>query len=93
MSVEKPGWRALPIAATIPTPSTSRSYRTGEWRTSKPILDTAKCTNCLICWIYCPEPTIKQGEKHVEIDYTYCKGCGICASECPVKAITMVAEE
>ncbi|RLG69799.1 MAG: pyruvate ferredoxin oxidoreductase, partial [Candidatus Iainarchaeum archaeon] len=22
----------------------------------------------------------------------YCKGCGICASECPVKAISMVEE-
>lgn len=27
-----------------------------------------------------------------EIDYDYCKGCGICANECPTKAIEMVPE-
>jgi pyruvate ferredoxin oxidoreductase delta subunit len=27
-----------------------------------------------------------------EIDYRYCKGCGICAEECPTKAIAMVDE-
>ena len=29
----------------------------------------------------------------VQVDYDYCKGCGICASECPQKAYTMVTEE
>jgi len=27
------------------------------------------------------------------VDYDYCKGCGICASECPKEAYTMVTEE
>ncbi|MGC8974292.1 MAG: 4Fe-4S binding protein, partial [Thermoproteus sp.] len=31
------------------------------------------------------------GQK-IKIDYTYCKGCGICAHECPTKAIEMVPE-
>ncbi len=29
----------------------------------------------------------------VRINYDYCKGCGICAEECPVKAIKMVPEK
>ncbi|MCK4909669.1 MAG: 4Fe-4S binding protein, partial [Planctomycetes bacterium] len=37
---------------------------------------------------------VKDG-KVVEFDLKYCKGCGICAEECPAKgkAITMVPEE
>jgi len=46
-----------------------------------------------MCWVHCPEPAIKRLEDDkVEIDYDYCKGCGICAEVCPVKAITMVME-
>ncbi|MCK5213503.1 MAG: 4Fe-4S binding protein, partial [Dehalococcoidia bacterium] len=28
----------------------------------------------------------------VSIDYDYCKGCGVCANECPTQAITMQRE-
>ncbi len=32
-------------------------------------------------------------DKEVLFDYRYCKGCGVCANECPVQAIEMVKEE
>lgn len=64
---------------------------TGEWRVFRPVKYDTKCNNCLICWVYCPEACIsKQG---IEIDYQYCKGCGICAEECPTGAIEMVKED
>jgi len=28
----------------------------------------------------------------IGIDYEHCKGCGICARECPRKAVSMVEE-
>lgn len=64
---------------------------TGEWRVFRPVKDDGKCNNCLLCWVFCPEATISKDG--LEIDYQYCKGCGICAVECPTGAIVMVKEE
>ena len=63
-----------------------------DWRTFRPEVDAEKCTGCQICWIYCPEHTIRMIERKSVIDYNYCKGCGICAEECPAGAIIMVNE-
>jgi len=65
--------------------------KTGLWRTSKPMVNESKCIKCVICWAFCPETTIIRHEDNsVSIDYEYCKGCGVCANECPTKAIDMV---
>ena len=32
------------------------------------------------------------GDKVADIDYCFCKGCGVCAQVCPVKAIKMEKE-
>jgi 2-oxoacid:acceptor oxidoreductase delta subunit (pyruvate/2-ketoisovalerate family) len=43
--------------------------------------------------MYCPEPAILWDEVGgYTFDYRYCKGCGICARECPYDAISMVEE-
>ncbi|MBD3351845.1 MAG: 4Fe-4S dicluster domain-containing protein [Candidatus Lokiarchaeota archaeon] len=84
-------WKELtPIPISFP----DNAMQTGNWRSFRPVLDKEKCTKCGICWLYCPEGTIKQGEDgYYVIDLTYCKGCGICAHECPVGAMEMVTEE
>jgi pyruvate ferredoxin oxidoreductase delta subunit len=73
--------------------------RTGDWRSLRPVIDHAKCipslkkkSSCMLCWLYCPEGVVKSTIP-VEIDLDYCKGCGICAEECPAKAINMVRED
>jgi len=80
------------MAATITEPGSSLKYKTGDWRAFKPVVDERKCVNCLICWIYCPDGAIVRQEKWVAINYDYCKGCGICAQECPKQAIKMEEE-
>jgi pyruvate ferredoxin oxidoreductase delta subunit len=74
-------------------PGSSEEFKTGDWRTEKPIVDFDKCIHCLICWIYCPDSSIEVTDgKLAEIIYDFCKGCGICAEECPKDAITMESE-
>lgn len=91
---QQKGWREIPIGTRIEVPGNAREYKTGDWRTFKPIRDNDKCTNCLFCWIYCPDGAIPvEDGKVADIDYDYCKGCGICAFECPVDAIEMVLDE
>jgi pyruvate ferredoxin oxidoreductase delta subunit len=86
-------WKELEEAAVVKG-GTSSSYIVSGWRVKRPVINEAKCTNCLICWIYCPEPAIvRHSEGKVTIDYDHCKGCGICETECPLKAIEMGREQ
>lgn len=61
-------------------------------RTFRPIIDAQKCVKCLRCFLLCPDGVIDKSGDMLEIDYDYCKGCGICAKECKINAITMKKE-
>jgi pyruvate ferredoxin oxidoreductase delta subunit len=67
---------------------------TGDWRTERPVFDNDKCNACGFCYIFCPTQRIVDHEDgiHYTAVLDYCKGCGICAKECPKDAIAMVAE-
>jgi pyruvate ferredoxin oxidoreductase delta subunit len=62
-------------------------------RTFRPVIDHAKCVKCLRCYVLCPDAAIAKSGEKIEIDLTFCKGCGVCAYECKPKAITMAKEE
>ena len=87
-------WKDLEIGFIVTEPGSASQYRTGDWRSQRPVFDLDKCNKCGLCYIFCPEGCISQnGEGYFEADMYYCKGCGICATECPRKVITMVEEE
>ncbi len=71
-------------------PGSFNENKTGSWRVFKPQYDKEKCTMCNFCWFYCPEGCIDRKGDRMEVDMDYCKGCGICANECPAEAIKMV---
>jgi 2-oxoacid:acceptor oxidoreductase delta subunit (pyruvate/2-ketoisovalerate family) len=58
-------------------------------------LSCGDCFSCDNCYGVCPDnAVIKLGpEKQYEIDLDFCKGCGLCAAECPCGAIEMVPEQ
>jgi 2-oxoacid:acceptor oxidoreductase delta subunit (pyruvate/2-ketoisovalerate family) len=58
-------------------------------------LSCGNCMACDNCYGVCPDNAVLKigtGAYDYEIDLDYCKGCGICASECPVGAIRMDPE-
>ncbi len=57
-------------------------------------LSCGNCFECDNCFGVCPDnAVIKLGPSaRYEIELDFCKGCGICAQECPCGAIDMVPE-
>lgn len=62
------------------------------------------CPACDNCWVFCPDVAVHKafradgsrdpsvaGDQLYYVDYDYCKGCGLCASECPRACIVMRA--
>ena len=57
-------------------------------------LSCGNCFECDNCYALCPDNAVKKlgpGRKY-EFNYDFCKGCGVCALECPAGAIKMVPE-
>ncbi len=76
-------------------PSESKGDKTGSWRTLvRPRYLQKDCIACRMCLLICPEGCVSGKEKNTfNVDYTFCKGCGVCADICPKKDIAMEPEE
>ena len=71
-----------------------KTFERESWRTFKPVIDKKKCIKCYKCWLHCPDASYTIDEDGFpKCDSKTCKGCGICASVCPVKCIKMVREK
>ncbi|MHA2341994.1 MAG: 4Fe-4S dicluster-binding protein [Candidatus Hodarchaeales archaeon] len=90
-------WVAEKWGGSTPAGS-AKFFRTGDWAAQQPHLIVENCINCFKCYFYCPDSAITMeegadGKAYPKFDYFYCKGCEVCAHECPgrkgVKAIVM----
>ena len=53
------------------------------------------CFDCGNCYMYCPDNAVKISPSagKYEFDLDFCKGCGLCAKECPCHYILMTLEK
>ncbi|HDS08584.1 MAG TPA: ferredoxin [Firmicutes bacterium] len=88
--MKEKNWKEIPIGGLILEAGNAREYKTGDWRTFRPVWFEDKCIHCFQCWANCPDSSILiKDDKMTGIDYDHCKGCGICAKICPKQAIEM----
>jgi NADPH-dependent glutamate synthase beta subunit-like oxidoreductase len=74
----------------------------GELDASNALFEARRCLSCGNCFAcdncygVCPDNAVVKlgpGAPYAyEIDYDFCKGCGICVAECPCGALKMVPE-
>jgi NADPH-dependent glutamate synthase beta subunit-like oxidoreductase len=80
---------------------TSKKEVYGNLSTEQALREAERCFSCGMCdqcdncFLFCPDSSVvKQAEGRINIiDLEYCKGCGICANECPIGVMKMEKEE
>lgn len=85
----------LTIGGNIYEAGNARNFKTGDWRSMRPVFHADKCKQCGLCFPVCPEnsiPVNKETCNRTDFNFDYCKGCGVCAKVCPFGAITMEEE-
>jgi len=43
-------WQELEVGATIVTPGNAAEYKSGDWRSMRPVVDNKKCIKCGTCY-------------------------------------------
>lgn len=64
----------------------------GDWRAMRPVVARERCVKCAVCWATCPVQCVVERLHWFDINLAACKGCGLCAQECPHRAISMIEE-
>jgi len=87
-------WKEITKGGTISAAGNAHQFKTGDWRSMKPVWLVDKCKQCLLCYPVCPDTSILINEegKRIDFDFDHCKGCGVCVKVCPFKAIDFVEE-
>ena len=87
-------WQDLTPGGVITQSGNAQEFKTGDWRSIKPVFLSEKCKQCGLCYPVCPDNSIPVGPdgNRTDFNYDYCKGCGVCAKVCPFGAIEMSKE-
>ena len=82
-------YQGLTIGGNIYTAGNAKEFKTGDWRSQKPIWIEEKCKQCGLCFPVCPDDAIPvtKDQKRTDFNYDACKGCMVCLKACPFNAI------
>jgi len=91
---EEVTWKEITPGGIIEDSGNADDFKTGDWRSMRPIWHEDKCKHCMFCFFVCPDSSIiVEDGKMKGIDYNHCKGCGVCTEACPFKAFDFVEEK
>ncbi|SET17625.1 pyruvate ferredoxin oxidoreductase delta subunit [Natronincola peptidivorans] len=86
-------WKDICPGGTVAYPGSADLFKTGDWRSMKPVFKAGECKQCLLCVPVCPDSSIPvKDKKRLDFDFDHCKGCGVCVKVCPFNAIDFIKE-
>lgn len=87
-------WKEVSRAGIIYDAGNAEDFKTGSWRSMRPVYHADKCKQCMVCFFMCPDSSIlAEDGKVTGIDYEHCKGCGVCVDACPFDVFDFIKEE
>ena len=87
-------WKEITHGSHVFEAGNAVNFKTGDWRSEKPVFIAEKCRHCLLCFPVCADAAIPVVEgKRVNFDLHHCKGCGVCYKVCPLKDKAIIWEK
>jgi len=87
--VKLESWKNMSHGAHVFEAGNAVNFKTGDWRSEKPVFIADNCKQCLLCFPVCPDSAMILDDKGLMqgFDFDFCKGCLCCMAVCPFNAI------
>jgi pyruvate ferredoxin oxidoreductase delta subunit len=87
--VKLDSWKNMPVGAHVLEAGNAKTFKTGDWRSLKPVFIAENCKHCLLCFPVCPDSAVLLDDegKMLGFNMDFCKGCMCCKEVCNFKAI------
>ena len=82
-------WKEITHGSHVFEAGSAKGFKTGDWRSRKPIFKADKCKQCMLCFPVCPDSAVVLNDsgQMTGFDLDFCKGCLVCKTMCNFNAI------